>query len=67
MKIILASPLEKAALAWWRCRRPLDWDESEHLKNPAINTTTEGEARLARSVARTLKTRGKGRPQKSKR
>ena len=67
MIIVLASPLEEAALAWWRTKRPLDWDENQHLKNPTINTTTHDEARLARSVARTLRTRGKGRTQKSRR
>ena len=63
MKIINASPLEKAALAWWRGRRPVYFDETEHLKNPTINTTTDTEKRLASSVARTLKTRGSGQPQ----
>lgn len=63
MKINKASPLEKAALVWWRDHRPCSFDEAEHLKNPTINTTTDTEKRLARSVARTLRTRGSGQPQ----
>jgi hypothetical protein len=63
MKIKNASPLEKAALTWWRGKRPCAFNEVEHLKKPTINTTTDTEKRLARSVARTLKTRGEGQPQ----
>lgn len=63
MKIDKASPLEKAALVWWRSCRPCAFNEVEHLKNPTINLATDSEKRLARSVARTLKTRGLGKPQ----
>ena len=65
MKINKATPLEKAALAWWRGGRPCSFDEAEHLKNPTINLATDPEKRLARSVARTLKTRGSGQPQRA--
>lgn len=63
MKIIDASPLEKAALAWWRSHRPCSFSETEHLKNPTINLPNDSEKKLARSVARTLKDRGLGQPQ----
>ena len=63
MKINNATPLEKASLAWWRSHRPCAFDETEHLKNPTINLATDSEKRLARSIARTLRTRGSGQPQ----
>ena len=44
--------LEKAAIAWWRSKRPVDWSQAEHLKNPTINVATEREAGLALAVAR---------------
>jgi len=65
MNINNATPLEKATLAWWRSHRPCSFDETEHLKNPTINLTSESEKQLARSVARALKTRGSGQPQKA--
>jgi hypothetical protein len=67
MKIKNASPLEKAALAWWRGNRPCAFDETQHLRNPTINLGSDPDMRLARSVARTLRTRGSGQPQKSRR
>lgn len=31
------SPVEKAALAWWRSHRPVGWTLQEHLEHPKIN------------------------------
>ena len=39
MKINNATPLEKAALAWWRGNRPCAFDETEHL---LLNFREEG-------------------------
>ena len=46
-----AGPVLTAALAWWRCRRPVGWTETEHLEHPEINTATASEQALARAVA----------------
>ena len=53
------TPIERAAYAWWKNRRPLVYSEAEHLRNPTVNTCTDGEARLARAVARMRKERKK--------
>jgi hypothetical protein len=31
-----------AAVLWWINRRPVQWKEKEHLKNPTINCTHSG-------------------------
>lgn len=49
------SPLERAAIAMWKQRRPLSFSEAEHLANPTINTTSEAEQKFARAVAKFLK------------
>jgi hypothetical protein len=46
------SPVEIAAKRWWRGKRPFEWDESAHLKDPAINCETSDETSLACAVAR---------------
>ena len=48
------TPLEKAALAWWREGRPVAWNEAQHLENPDVNRSMNG-ARLARAVATMVK------------
>jgi hypothetical protein len=47
----------RAAVAWWRSRRPLDFSEDEHLANPTVNTTDGAEADLARAAARVVRAR----------
>ena len=49
--------VERAARHWFRMKRPMSMTLKEHLKNPAINTTTASEARLARAVAALYKPR----------
>lgn len=41
-----------AAVSWWREHKPRGWSIAQHLKNPAVNCTTEREKRLARAAAR---------------
>lgn len=41
----------RAAVAWWRKKRPVSFDQAEHIANPTINTTTPAEKRLAKVVA----------------
>jgi len=38
-------------VAWWKHKRPLNFKEADHLKNPTINCTTNAEKKLARRVA----------------
>lgn len=66
MHILDASPVEKAALTWWRSKRPLAWSEAEHLANPKINTVLS-EQRVALAVAKALKARGVGSLEKARR
>jgi hypothetical protein len=46
--------LIKAALSWWKWKRPVEWSVAEHLKNPTINTVTDREAKLARECAKVV-------------
>lgn len=48
----LDKELRAAAIAWWENRRPLAWSKTDHFLNPAINTVTEAEHRLASIVAK---------------
>lgn len=41
-----------AAKAWWKGRRPADWDLNQHLSNPSADTIGDKERRLARAVSR---------------
>ena len=43
--------VERAAIGWWRTRRPLDWSVEEHLETPAVNCVTYHEEKLAEAVA----------------
>ena len=38
------------AIGWWRAHRPVGWKEAKHILNPAINTTTHKELKLAYAV-----------------
>lgn len=60
MNIKNASPIEQAALAWWKGSRPLALSEQEHLDNPTINLSSDGDEALAEAVAEALRTRGEG-------
>ena len=42
------------AIKLWRNQRPATWIESEHLRNPAVNTLTYAGEDLARAVASLL-------------
>ena len=33
----------KCAKRWWKNKRPVDWDEFEHLKHPCVNTKNDEE------------------------
>jgi hypothetical protein len=46
--------VEKAAIAWWKCHRPVVYTKKEHLKNPTINMPMFCEKKLARSVAKMI-------------
>lgn len=45
----------EAALLWWRHNRPLGWRKAKHLECPEINCTGRPECRLARAVAKLLR------------
>ena len=40
----------RAAMNWWRSRRPLAFSLKDHLENPTVNTTLK-ESALARACA----------------
>ena len=46
--------LEKAAMKWWKLKRPLAYTESQHIKNPTINCRNWPESNLAAEVSRML-------------
>ena len=43
--------LKESSLAWWESQRPVGWELRQHLDNPAVNTATSQEQRLAEAVA----------------
>jgi hypothetical protein len=47
--------IERAALNWWRRKRPVAYDQRQHLANPRVNTVTAAETRLANAVASMLR------------
>jgi len=47
----MPSNLTRAAIAWWRSRKPLYFTAAEHLENPYINMQSDAERRLAKAVA----------------
>jgi hypothetical protein len=55
----MVSKKEKAvldsAVAWWVSRRPLAFDEEDHLDNPRVNCSGDEQVALARAVAKYLK------------
>ena len=54
--------VQSAALAWWRAHRPVGWTREEHLREPTVNTLTDREKRLARTVAALAKVEKKEKP-----
>jgi len=52
------SNLIDSAYAWWLSKRPSDYDEAAHLRNPIVNTSSDAEAQLAQDVARYMKDDG---------
>lgn len=53
------SKVERAALRWWRMRRPITWSEAGHLRSPTVGTTTPSETALANACARLVTERKK--------
>jgi hypothetical protein len=49
------TPLEQAAIRWWRSKKPCVYTLAEHLANPTINTTTDWEKRLAQAAAKAVR------------
>lgn len=47
----------RAAMNWWRSRRPLAFSLKDHLENPTINTFDLRERALARACAAIQKER----------
>lgn len=47
--------LKQAAIKWWEARRPLAFDLSQHLDNPAVNCLDGHDSELAKAVAATIK------------
>ena len=39
-----------AAESWWLGLRPINWTEAQHIENPTVNTTTDNEKALAKSI-----------------
>ena len=35
------SPLERAAMQWWRWHRPTGWSMADHIAQPYVNVDTE--------------------------
>jgi hypothetical protein len=49
------TPLERAAVKWWRLHRPFSFGLREHLANPTINAGyTPASSDLAKAVAKAL-------------
>jgi len=46
--------VERAAIQWWRSRRPQAFNLREHLANPTVNTIGSSERELAKAVANLL-------------
>lgn len=47
--------LEKAAIAWWKNKRPLEYTPKDHYLNPTINTVDNKEKALAHAVIMMLR------------
>jgi hypothetical protein len=45
----------RAAVRWFRTKRPVEFVDQEHLDNPEVNTVTDAEQNLAIAVADYLK------------
>ena len=44
-----------AAIKWWKSKRPVVFNEKQHLENPGINCTgSENEKRLAEAVGKLI-------------
>lgn len=46
--------LLSAAIDWWKGKRPCEWGEEEHHKNPSVNCVTPRERVLAREISNFL-------------
>lgn len=56
------SSIDKAALSWFRNKRPKSMTEHEHAMNYAVNCMTDAEKRLARAVAKLILEKHKVKP-----
>jgi ribosomal protein S27E len=45
----------KAAISWWKSRRPVSWTHKMHIENPSVNTTGPRERCIAEAVAKYLR------------
>lgn len=43
--------LQRAAIAWWHGKRPVNWNLYDHLANPTVNCTSDRERALALAIA----------------
>lgn len=41
----------KAAVRWWRAKRPANYNVTEHIKHPTVGCTTVEERELAQAVS----------------
>ena len=46
--------IRTAAYKWWVSKRPPNWPENHHRRNPLVNTTGPRERALAKAVAKEL-------------
>ncbi len=40
----------RAALSWWRGRRPVGWSKRRHQRTPFVNCVTKRDHELARAI-----------------
>jgi len=52
------TPLELAALQWWRFHRPIRWTQAQHIAEPTVNVTNERARRLAKQAAKVAGKKG---------
>jgi len=49
--------LTRAAISWWKSKRPNDYTAKDHVKNWQVNTFNNAEKNLAKAVAAIVKER----------
>ena len=48
------SKLERAAIRWWKGKRPLSYNHKQHLANPEVNCCSVFEHQLCKAVHKHL-------------